>query len=206
MKKIISILLCIALLLGMTAAFAETAATAATEAPKTAETPETTEKEELGTINVNGSFTLKSKLPEGFKARILQVNSDIGFLIAEIRSEDPTKPLMDLYVFYSDNDYSKLERLNDATDEQLAELEDTFREEDLVDITYTETGLGTKLMVVKEVEDSTDFVSIFTIYKGYCVEFMLEPNTKDNPDAILTDEQIQMAINSLTDLDFVPNA
>ena len=190
MKKIISMLLCLVMLLGITTAVAETA---------------TADKVDLGSITVNGKFALKAKLPEGYTAQIFQVSSDSGYLVASIQCEDKTKPKMELHVFYSVTDLSKLERLNDATDEQLAAIEDTFREQDVVDITYTETGLGTKLLVAKEIEDTTDWVSVFTVYKGYCIEFMLEPGDEAAEDHV-TDEQVQKAIEFLTDLDFEPIA
>ena len=189
MKKIISMLLCLVMLMGITAAFAETAAT--------------DEKVDLGSITVNGKFALKAKLPEGYTAQIFQVSSDSGYLVASIQCEDKTKPKMELHIFYSDTELSNMERLNDATDAQLAAIEDTFREQDAVDITYTETGLGTKLLVAREIEDTTDWVSIFTVYQGYCVEFMLEPG-EEAAEEYVTDEQVLKAVEFLTDLDFVP--
>ena len=72
-----------------------------------------------------------------------------------------------------------------------------------MEIEYRETGYGTKLMVVKEVGNVESFVDFLSIYKGYLVEFNLTPNPK-MASQILTDEQIQMCIDFLTDVDFNP--
>jgi hypothetical protein len=58
-------------------------------------------------------------------------------------------------------------------------------------------------MVAREVGSDTDFVEILTVYKGYSIEFVMTPNP-DGGVKELTDEQIQMCIDFLTDMDFVP--
>jgi len=184
MKKILSILLCLAMLAGLAAAAAET------------------EKTDLGSISMNGKFQLKAKLPEGYAVQVRSINSDLGYLQAFIEPADESKPRLTLTISYEDTDLSQLERLNDATEEQKKKIEDTFRYLDQVEISYTQTGLGTDLMVVKETEESADFVIIFTIYKGYDIEFVMEPG-KGAEDAGLTDAQMQMCIDFLTNLDFV---
>lgn len=185
MKKILSVLLCLVMLAGLTAAAAETA-----------------EKTDLGSISVNGKFQLKAQMPEGYTVQVRQINSDLGYLQASITSEDTSKPRLMLTISYEDTDLSVLERLNDATAEQKKQIEDTFRYLDSVEISYSQTGLGTELMVVKEVEDATDFICIYTIYKGYGIEFVMEPG-EGHEDAGLTDAQMQMCIDFLTNLDFV---
>ena len=65
------------------------------------------------------------------------------------------------------------------------------------------TGMGTKLLVVREVGNDTDFVDFLSIYKGYVVEFNMTPNPNSAVQE-LTDEQIDMAIQFLTDVLFVP--
>ena len=93
-----------------------------------------------------------------------------------------------------------MERLNDLSDEDLAFLESTY-DEYKVEFTYSETSYGTKLLIAKEVGDDEDFVSIFSIYKGYQVEFIMLPG---EGNAALTDAQIQQCIAFLSELDFVP--
>ena len=71
MKKIIAILLSLALMLGCAAGIAEE-----------------TEKQTFGTIRVNGEFTLKGLLPEGYK--IIPFELDDDSILSYIRNEDPT--------------------------------------------------------------------------------------------------------------------
>ena len=186
LKKMISILLCMAMLAGLGAAAAEA------------------DKTELGSVNVNGKFTLKARLPEGYTVQLRTIDSDKGFLQAGITSQDPTKPVLDLTIAFEDTDLCQLERLNDATEEQKRELEKTFVLESKVDFSYSQTGLGAELLIVKEAEGTTDFVVIFAIYKGYDVEFVMFPGEAATEQG-LTEEQIQMCIDLMTDMDFVEN-
>ena len=185
MKKILSIMLALALLLCGTAALAES------EAPKTA----------IGTISINGAFSLEGALPEGYTLKPFSVTRDQ--VIAVISSEDPEKPIMTLSVAF-DETYSDVERMNDLTEEDFAYLESTFYEMDpTVEISYDETGLGTRLLIARQTEDLQDYFDILSIYKGYFVEFVMTPNPKGE-SRDLTDEQLRMCIDFLTELDFVP--
>ena len=66
-----------------------------------------------------------------------------------------------------------------------------------MEISYTETEHGTKLLVAKYTESNV--VIIYTLYEGYEIEFMLS-----NVDGTeLTSEQIDTCIKFLSDLDFV---
>ena len=170
--------MCLILALGCTAALAEG------------------EKTNLGVINVNGAFTLKCALPEGYT--VVVADMDGTSLKAQILPEDASKASMFLIVEF-DEPYAQVERLNDLSDEELAVIEGTY-EEYKVEFSYGETAYGTKLLIAKEVGDDEDFVSIFSIYKGYDVEFILVPGEGSDT---LTDEQIQQCIAFLSELDFV---
>ena len=87
---------------------------------------------------------------------------------------------------------------NNVSEEDLAEIEASFYYEDEpVEISYTETEHGTKLLVAKYEE--SNMVIFSTLYEGYEIEFMLT-----NVDATeLTDEEIATCIKFLSDLDFV---
>ena len=178
MKKIVAMLLSLALLLGCAAGFAEA-----------------DEKTELGTLNVNGEFRLQGRIPEGYHMSILNQNN--MFIRSQLVPEDGAKPSVELIIAFSD-DWADTEKLNDVTDEDLAEIEDTFRIEDEVNIEYRETGMGSKLMVVTEAVEQTDFVVIYTIYKGYELEVKMTPGTEP-----LNEEHIQMLIDFMTEMDFV---
>ena len=158
-------------------------------------------KLEIGTISINGAFTLKSAIPEGYT--ITPVYTGIEQVIAEISSEDPVKPMMMLSVAF-DETYADVERMNDLSEEDLALLEKTYTDNDPdVEIFYSDTGLGTRLLIAKMTEGSQDYVSFLSVYKGYFVEFVLLPSLEAE-DRNLTDEQLQMCIDYLTELDFIP--
>ncbi len=181
MKKIIAAALSLILLLSCCAALAETA-----------------EKTQLGTISMNGEFKLQCSLPEDYRLMITKKN-DL-FLSAVLSSPDPAKPMMQLIIGYDDM-YANVKRMNDLSEEDLMIIAASF-EEDIVEISYTETAYGTLLMVAREVgDDTTDFISFISVYEGYMIEFLVVPGEEA---AELTDEQIQTCIDFLSELDFIP--
>ena len=158
--------------------------------------------EQLGTLNVNGQFMLQCKLPAGY---VLQSSNIQGArIIANLMPTMAGKPVLNLTIAHSEL-YADVERLNDMTAEDLAMLERSFSDMNDVTFTYTETAHGTKLLVVREVGADTDFVDIVTFYKGYSIEFVMSPN-RNAADQTLTDAQVQMCVDFLSDLDFVPVA
>lgn len=184
MKKMISVLLCLVLALGCAAAAAEEP-----------------EKEFFGTIRVNGEFTLKGQMPEGY--RIIPMEQSGDAMVTRIVTDDPTKPEMILSIAY-DESYSEVDRMNDLDDEALSRLEKTFTDADpLVNITYDETQLGTRLMVARTTSELYDYLDILSIYNGYFVEFVMYPGKGAEPQH-LTDEQVANCNVFLTALDFVP--
>ncbi len=191
MKKTIAFLLCLMMLLSC-AAMAETAAT---------------EKESMGAVSVNGAFELKCAIPEGYALNVLTNESDNVF--AMISSEAEGKPMIFLSIAYNDMYYG-VERLNDLDEEAIAVITDTFTEDDTVEISKMTTAYGTDLLVIKETRDETDYVDFYTIYKGYEIEMVLthvtapEPGKEEAEFIPVTDEEIQMAVQFLSDLDFVP--
>ena len=158
------------------------------------------ESQALGKLTVNGEFNLVCKLPATYKLQVTTVRGES--IIASILSDDMTKPQMYLSIAYDDM-YGTVDRMNDMSDEDLAVLEESFREMNDVDISYGKTDLGTKLLIARETGSDTDFVDILTVYKGYFIEFNMTPNPKA-ADQTLTNEQIGMCIDFLTNLDFVP--
>ena len=159
-------------------------------------------KEQLGSLNVNGEFDIRCRLPEGYKLQVVDKNGTR--IVASVLSEDMSKPQLYLSIAY-DESYGDVARMNDLTDEDLAILEESFTEMNDVEITYRETGYGTKLLVARETGADTDFVDILSIYQGYFVEFNMTPNP-NAADQTLTEEQIQMCVDFLTEVDFVPAA
>lgn len=177
MKKLIAIMLCLIMLPGC-AAVAETA-----------------EKTHLAKVNMGGAFELKCALPEGYE--ISEIESTDSTYVASIMS-DQTRPRMYLSIAYNEL-YADIARFNDMNAEAVALIEKTFESEEEVEITYTETAHGTKLMMVKEVKDAVDFVDFYSVYQGYEIEIVVTAANESG----LTDEQIQMAVGFLSELDFV---
>ena len=158
-------------------------------------------KEKLGTLSVNGKFDLTCKIPDNYKLQV--VNMKGNSIHASILSDDITKPELYLTIAF-DETYSEVERMNDLSDEDLKLLESTFTNVDDVAISYAQTGYGTKLLIAREndSDNDTEFVIILAIYKGYFIEFTMSPNEMA-ADQTLTDAQIQMCIDFLTNVDFV---
>jgi hypothetical protein len=188
MKKCIAMILCLALALGCAAGFTE-------------EKTEKTEKELLGFVRMGGNFELRCRLPEGYA--ITAEDADVTHYLATVSSEEKGKPVMFVSIAY-DELMSGVDRLNDLDEAALKKIEASFREEDEVEITYRETAHGTKLMVVREVKDGTDYVDFYTVYRGYGIELVLTGAYEEGGEPTpLTEEQIRMVIDFLSDLDFV---
>ena len=148
---------------------------------------------------MNGEFDLTCKLPQDYKLQV--VNTRGEKIVASILSDDMTKPQLYLSIAYDDT-YGDVKRMNDLSEEDLVVLENSFTEMNEVEISYAETGYGTKLLIARETGSDTDFVDILAIYNGYFIEFNMSPNPKA-ANQTLTDEQIKMCIDFLTDVQFV---
>jgi len=184
MKKVVAIILSLAMLLSCAACFAEAA-----------EAAEVAEKEELGTVNVNGVFKIQGRIPEGYRLSFL--NQNPMYIRCKLISESKEKPGVELTIAYAE-DWADTERLNDLSEADLLEIEESFREEDEVNIEYRTTAYGTKVMVVTEALGDTDFVAVYTIYKGYELEFVMTPGNTP-----LTEENTQMLVDFISEMDFV---
>lgn len=154
----------------------------------------------LGTLTVNGEFELTCKLPEGYKLQVVEMRGES--IIASVTSDDVTKPQMYLSIAYNEL-YADVQRMNDLDEDRRIILEQSFTTMDEVEITKAETGLGTDLMMVRNVGSGTDFVDFIFIYDGYLIEFNMTPSPSLG-DQRLTDEQIEVAIQFLTEVMFNP--
>ena len=165
--------------------------------------PVTLETEaEIGKLNVNGEFDLQCRIPEGYKLQV--ISSQGGKIIATLTTDDTAKPQMLLTVAF-DEMYADVDRMNDMSDEDIETIKKSYTDLGKVEFSDAETGKGTRMLVAREVGADEDFVSFFSVYKGYTVEFVLTPNPAA-AEQVITDDQIQTSIDFLTDLDFVPAA
>ena len=140
MKKIIALILCLTMMLGCAA------------------TAEEAKKENIGKVSVNGDFNIKGVIPEGYKLSI--IDSDSSIITATITTEDPTKPWMTLNIAFNDTytQDGKALRLNDVSEEEIALIQESFQES-MTEPTFEfrETGLGTKVMLIRGTEDLVTF-------------------------------------------------
>ena len=109
-----------------------------------------------------------------------------------ILSAGEGRPAMTVSIAYNE-EYAGVERFNDVDDATVEEIRDSFREAG-EDLTFEdlETAYGTRLLKVT----GDGFVDIYTIYKGYELEFVLT-------GAALTDADVQMLVDFISDMDFV---
>jgi hypothetical protein len=182
MKKLSALLLCLMLVLSCTFAVAESA-----------------KKEDYTVVTVNGAFNIRGITPEGYRLEDTQsVDTDIW---AVFGSEDPSKPSFSLVISFLE-EYANVERLNDLSEAEIEAIKATFADDE-VEFSETETAYGTKLLVVREAGDAPDYVDFVSIYKGYYIEFLLIPG-EEAEEQKLSDEEIQMCIDFLSNLDFIP--
>lgn len=185
MKKLISILLSLALLLSCTVALAEAA-----------------EKTTLGNVEVNGVFTVKAKIPEGYEAVDMmdfreENKAWVEVFIMLMPAEGSNKPIYSLTVGMEDV-WEKGIKLNDVSDEDLAAIEESFYAEDPdFQITYIESSHGTKILQATDADNTQ--VIFYSIYEGYEIECSVVA-----ADGELTKEQLDEALQFLSDLDFEP--
>ena len=188
MKKLIAIMICLAMTLGC-AALAETA-----------------EKETLGKLSVNGAFEIKCRMPEGYRLSIL--SSDSTNVVAVAAAETEGKPQLSLSIAFNDlftAEDGTAYRMNDITEEGIEEIKASFLDQ-IGDATFedAETALGTRLLIVRgHVDEDTQAVVFYSVYQSYEIELVATMG-QNAGDLDLTEEQIRMIIDFLTDMDFVP--
>ena len=191
MKKIIALALCLMMMCG--AALAETA-----------------EKETMGTLTVGGNFQIKCRIPDGYKMNILDANSTS--VLAVVASEAENTPHITVSVAFNE-EYTELDeatgdskalKLNDVSDEVMEEIKASFLDNMLdAEFEEKETAYGTKLLVVKgHVDEESSIVDFYSIYNSYEVE-VIATMGQDAENGILSEEQIQMVVDFLSEMDFV---
>ena len=154
----------------------------------------------IGTLNVNGQFTIQGILPQGYTLQL--ISSQSSRIIAALTADDAQRPQMMLTIAF-DETYAGVERLNDLDEAQLAAVKQSYTDMSEVTFSETATAAGTKLLVAREAGSDEDFISIFSLYKGYAIEFLLSPNPGAASQS-LTDEQLQTALDFLSNLEFIP--
>ena len=172
MKKITALALSLIMILCAVCAFAEE-----------------TEKTEIGTLKVGEAFSIQSKMPEGYTYMPVTATE---LNMVGILSAGESKPVVTVSIAYNE-EYAETERFNDVDETVVEEIRKSFREAD-EEVTFQdlETAYGTRLLKVT----GDGFVDIYTIYKGYELEFVMTGET-------LSDADVQMLVDFISDMDFV---
>ncbi len=151
---------------------------------------EDTVKTEIGTLNVGGSFGIRTRVPEGYTYMPV---ADTALNLVGILTAGEGRTVVTVSIAYNE-EYADVERFNDVDEATVEEIRDSFREMDEeVVFEDLETAYGTRLLKVT----GEGFVDIYTIYRGYELEFVM---TGDQ----LTDAEVQALVDFISDIDFVP--
>ena len=146
------------------------------------------EKTELGSVE---AFSIQSIVPEGYTFSLVMSN---GLGLIGILTGGEGKPTITVSVAFSE-EYAGVERFNDVDEETVQEIKDSFLDMDDVVFEDLETAYGTRLLKVTQANKS--FADIYSIYKGYETEFIVTAQGE------VTDEDIQMLVQFISDMDFV---
>ena len=152
---------------------------------------EETGKAEIGKLNVAESFSIQCRMPEGYA--YMPVGTPTNLNMVGILSAGEGRPSVTISIAYNE-DYDGVERFNDVDEADVESVRESFREAD-EEVTFEdlETAYGTRLLKVT----GDGFVDIYTIYKSYELEFVLTGDA-------LTDADVQMLVDFISDMDFVP--
>ena len=150
---------------------------------------EATEKTEIGTLKVGDAFSIQSRMPEGYTYMPVTATE---LNMVGILSAGAGKPAVTISIAYNE-EYAETERFNDVDEAVVEEIRSSFLEADSeASFEDLETAYGTRLLKVA----GDGFVDIYTIYKGYELEFVMTGDA-------LTDADVQMLVDFISDMDFV---
>ena len=175
MKKIIALILSLMLILCTAVALAE----------------ETAEKTKLGTLKVGDAFIIQSNIPEDYSFRPITSNE---LNLVGILSGKEGQPTINISIAYNEV-YNGVERFNDLDEAAVQEIKDSFLDMDDVAFEDLETAYGTRLLKVTQANKT--FTDIYTIYKGYELEFVMTAQGE------VQDADVQMLVKFISDMDFV---
>ena len=146
------------------------------------------EKTELGSVE---AFSIRSIIPEGYTYSLI---TSSGLNLIGVLAGEEGKPIVTFSIAYSE-EYAGVERFNDVDEETVQEIKDSFLNMDDVVFEDLETAYGTRLLKVTQANRS--FADIYSIYREYETEFVITAQSE------VTDEDIQMLLQFISDMDFV---
>lgn len=176
MKKTVSIVLILALLMGM-AALAEPYV-----------------------LHESDKFTVTAEAPENYDFILAGYGDFTGGLFAP---DDAAKPYYTLLIAYSEeyaDTFGKDSTLNDLTPEQLIratmELTSQYSKPE---VTTATTDFGTLCIIVNEQGSESEYASILTIYHGYFIEVYIDMLNGEQ----LSEEDIQKGLDIMSSLELI---
>lgn len=175
MRKMLSVLLAVALLLCCVSAFAESA--------------------------VVPAYKLVTVIPEGYESTG-ESWIDPFIVTMALKPTAEGKPAVMLVVSYNDAFSDTTFNSEMAENDFKAQIDQlTINEETGEQLAYTvrETGLGTRVVVIDHPDGYTEF---YSIWHGYEVSLHCANFNEQNQPAPLTEEQTAVIMQFLTDMDF----
>lgn len=146
-------------------------------------------------FHINDSFDIAIVIPDHYTLS-QEWYGDIFY--ARLTPQEETIPEMIFSLGVSEEYTGR--SINDLDEQELQTLID-FSIEDFANPTYaiSETSMGTKLIIVDENSEHDEYAEIFTVYDGFFTGLLIEPVG----DSELTAEQIQAAVDLLSDMEFI---
>ncbi len=177
MKKALSLILAVLMLLSIGTSLAETAE-----------------------ADVVPLFRVSVTVPDGY-TQVDEIWTEPSVVYVLLSSEDNTKPLIDIQISYedlhSDVTFNAETWDTELVQNSVARLSYDFETEQYDEYTTRETGLGTIVMIINE----ADYTRIMTIWHGYMLS-MFVSDINENGDSIPVGEKsLDMIMQFLTDLD-----
>ena len=150
------------------------------------------EKTHLGTLAVGEAFRIQGKVPDNYTFSLI-TSSELN--LVGILAGGEGMPTVTVSIAYSE-EYHGIERFNDLDEADVQDIRDSFLAMDDVTFEDLETAYGTRLL--KVTTNNKTFADIYTIYKGYELEFVMTAQGE------VKDADVQMLVDFISDMDFVP--
>lgn len=193
MKKLIALLLAVAMLTGTMAVIAEEPTV--TQDPTEALVQDIMESENGKLVRDGVEYSLYlEKIPEGYTQRLTTEN---GYPEIIVESSDPTKPIYYANLECDDTldssmSYATLSDENKAMFQ--AEAESLFAAPETVEKV---TAHGTPYLAINENDCPTDWALLTTLYKGFFINVYVFSFSEDGP---LTEEELAAADQMMSDI------
>lgn len=147
------------------------------------------------TVAYDDTMSVDVVIPEGYA---LNEDTLMGALYLVMAPIDGSENYY-CTIIAPDEDRANVERLNDLSDDEVQAIAEEFCTDlNNPTVTYGETGMGTKLIIIDDNDvDFGDTVIVLTLYKGYFLTTYVFP-----AGDTVTDAEKDMAIQFYTNMEF----